>query len=116
MVKRFAAGSLLALSLFLMAGCQSGKEIAVEMTNFALTPSEVEVKAGEKVTFILINRSDLEHEFESDQGKLEEALVSPGRTTRVEWQAPSEAGEYEFECDMAGHDGMVMTIRVVEAK
>lgn len=120
MLKRFLAGSLAALSLAAFAGCgstaASGREIAVEMTNFKLSPATVEVKAGESVTFVLNNKSDLDHEFESDEAKVEEVVVPPGKSRKVDWKAPATPGEYEFECDMAGHEGMVMTVTVVAAK
>lgn len=96
------------------AGCgtASGREIQIEMTNYKLAPATVEVKAGETVQFVLTNKSDTEHEFESDGGKFEEILVPAGKSRKVGWTAPNKAGEYEFECDMAGHDGMTMTIHV----
>ncbi|HWI65824.1 MAG TPA: cupredoxin domain-containing protein [Symbiobacteriaceae bacterium] len=96
------------------AGCgtASGREIPIEMTNYKLAPAMVEVKAGETVQFVLTNKSDAEHEYESDDGKFEEVLVPAGKTRKVAWTAPSKAGEYEFECDMAGHDGMTMMIHV----
>lgn len=96
------------------AGCASasGREIPIEMTNYKLSPATVEVKAGETVQFVLDNKSETEHEFESDAGKFEEVLVPAGKSRKVTWSAPNKAGEYEFECDMAGHDGMSMMIHV----
>lgn len=119
MSKRVLVGSLVAVSLAVLTGCgssSSGREIAVEMTNFKLSPAAVEVKAGESITFVLNNQSNQDHEFESDEAKVEEVLVPAGKSRKVNWKAPAKAGEYEFECDMAGHDGMVMTVKVVEAK
>jgi len=109
------AMTLAALALA-TAGCgtPSGREIPIELSNYKLTPATVEVKAGETVKFALTNKSELEHEFESDEGKFEEVLVPAGKTRTVAWTAPAKAGEYVFECDMAGHEGMEMTIKVTE--
>jgi uncharacterized cupredoxin-like copper-binding protein len=102
--------------LGVLSGCgsTSGREVPIEMTNYKLSPASVTVKAGEQVTFVLNNRSETEHEFESDEGRFEEVLVPGGKSRSVKWTAPDKAGEYEFECDMAGHDGMSMKVTVTK--
>lgn len=99
-----------------LAGCSSpsGRTVAIEMTNYKLSPAAVEVKAGEQIQFHLVNKSDIDHEFESDGGKFEEVVVPGGKERTVAWTAPAEPGEYEFECDMAGHEGMAMAIKVTK--
>jgi uncharacterized cupredoxin-like copper-binding protein len=114
---RFLTGAALPLIIAgLLTGCarSGGQEVRIEMTNFKLTPNLVTVSPGEQVRFVLVNRSDVDHEFESDEGKLEEVVVPPGKERTVTWTAPAKAGDYTFECDMAGHDGMVMTVRVAD--
>jgi uncharacterized cupredoxin-like copper-binding protein len=98
-----------------LAGCggkPSGREIALEVTSFQFTPASVEVKAGEQVQFVLTNKSDTDHEFESTEGKFEEIVVPAGKSRTAAWTAPAKTGEYEFECDMTGHQGMHMTVKV----
>lgn len=107
----------IALALFLtlaLAGCgtASGREIPISLTNYKLSPAAVTVAPGEQVTFVLNNESDGDHEFESDDGHFEEVLVPAGKSRKVTWTAPNKAGDYQFECDMAGHDGMTMMITV----
>lgn len=111
---RLKIALILTSVLLLAAGCgsASGRSVPVEMSNFKLSPATVEVKAGETVKFELMNHSDTEHEFESDAGQFEEVLVPAGKSRTVTWTAPDKAGEYEFECDMSGHDGMSMMIKV----
>lgn len=104
--------AIVSLTLTACSTASAGREITIEMTDFALNPVQIEVKAGEQITWVLENKSSTDHEFESDAGKLEEVLVPGGKTKRVNWTAPKKAGTYEFECDMAGHDGMVMEVVV----
>lgn len=113
-MRRVAFGLTLAALALVAVGCgkPTGREITIEMSNYKLSPATIEVKAGETVQFVLVNKSETEHEFESDAGKFEEVLVPGGKTRKVSWTAPNKAGEYEFECDMTGHDGMEMKIKV----
>jgi len=110
--------ALALLALLALTGCgtaaSGGSGIQVDMTDFKLTPETVSVKAGETVTFTLHNKSGQDHEFESDEGKFEEVVVPPGKSRTVTWQAPQKMGEYIFECDMAGHEGMEMKVTVTE--
>lgn len=114
MNRKLLSAALGLFTLLAVAGCgsPSGRAVPVEMTNYKLSPATVSVKPGEQVTFVLTNKSDTEHEFESDQGHFEEVLVPAGKERKVNWKAPDKAGDYEFECDMTGHDGMTMTISV----
>lgn len=113
-MKRLTVTLLLPLALSL-AGCgaaSGGREIPISMTDFKLNPAKVTVAPGERVTFVLTNESGTEHEYESDAGHFEEVLVPAHKSRKVAWTAPEATGDYEFECDMAGHDGMSMVITV----
>lgn len=104
--------AILGLTLTACSTASAGREITIEMTDFKLSPAQVEVKAGEQITWVLDNKSGSDHEFESDAGKLEEVVVPGGKSKKVNWTAPNKPGTYEFECDMAGHDGMEMEVIV----
>ncbi|BDG59227.1 cupredoxin domain-containing protein [Caldinitratiruptor microaerophilus] len=79
-------------------------------------PSRITVKPGERIRFAVENRGTQDHEFEGEEGGLEEIVVPPGKTRTVEWTAPRTPGEIEFVCDLPGHKeaGMVGTIVVAE--
>ena len=70
------AGVLLALSLSVMASpaghfdfgqpapaASATRTVQVEMTDIAFSPTSLEVKAGETVRFVLVNKGQLLHEF-----------------------------------------------------
>ena len=70
------AGCLLALSLPVMASpadhyafgqpalaASATRTVQVEMTDIAFTPKSMDIKAGETVRFVLINKGQLLHEF-----------------------------------------------------
>lgn len=104
----------LAVALFAWWGVfTSAHEIRVELANFQFTPALVKVKAGERVRFVLANRSDTLHEFESEDAGIDEVEVAAGKSQTVVWTAPSTPGLYRFECDLHGHDGMSLWVKVV---
>ena len=60
---KHAVGALLA-AFACVAGAQSPREIRVEMLDaMRFTPAEIQVRAGERVRFVLVNKGKLEHEF-----------------------------------------------------
>lgn len=94
------------------AGGQPPREVRLILSEHRFEPARVEAKAGERLRFVLENRGQVDHEFESEAARIEEVTVPPGRTRAVEWTAPARPGDYEFECDIAGHAGMKGTISV----
>ena len=97
---------LLAVVL-LLDGCTAqaalGREIRINASEFRFEPSEIRVKAGEAVRFVIINTGAVDHEFESDDARIEEVTIPPGRQRVVRWTAPARPGEYSFVCDISGH-------------
>jgi uncharacterized cupredoxin-like copper-binding protein len=117
---------MLALPLgLLLSACSSGPstEISATMEDFAFTPTEWTVAAGEEITVELTNDGSVEHEWvilqsgvnissESELPETEEELladfvywedeVEPGETKTVTFTAPP-AGEYQILCAIEGH-------------
>jgi len=118
--------ALLAAGL-LFGGCSlttvgGGQEITIvageNRDGMYFQPDEVTVAPGAKVTFVIKNEGEVDHEFESPgQGEagIAEIIVPPGGTRRVNWTAPSEAAAFPVYCDLAGHRaaGMELTLKVV---
>ncbi|MDP2950684.1 MAG: cupredoxin domain-containing protein [Chloroflexota bacterium] len=121
-----ALASLLLLSLLILSACTTvsgGEEIPIVAGErdgqMYFEPKVVTVKAGSKVTFVIKNTGKVDHEFESiepGEAGIDEIIIPPGRTRRVNWTAPSKPATYPVYCDFPGHRaaGMEFTLEVVE--
>jgi uncharacterized cupredoxin-like copper-binding protein len=125
------AGAALALSMLLGACGGGGAELAITATDFAFTPANVSVEAGQEVTLTLTNNGSVEHEwvimaagyqvttpFDADDEPhvYWEGEVEAGETGTFTFTAPSQPGDYQLVCGVAGHleAGMVGTLTVGE--
>jgi uncharacterized cupredoxin-like copper-binding protein len=104
-------------------------QITVDMVEFMFNPETLRVPAGAQVELTLINSGALEHEWvimnlgtqasepfdENDEANIYwEKEVAP-RSQEVEtFTAPTEPGEYQIVCGIAGHleAGMTGTLIV----
>lgn len=120
------------LALLLIA-CQSSgpsTEIEVEMTDFAFTPNHFTVPTGEEIIVNIAHHGIVVHEFiimnpgttagdkfdEEDLANVYTIVeVPPGHSQTFSFTAPSEPGEYQIVCGIAGHleSGMTATLSVV---
>ena len=113
------------------------RNIAVSMTdNMRFTPSDIQVRQGETVRFVVTNKGRLQHEFnlgtdadlkahaeqmkkfpemEHDEPNL--VSLAPGKTGEVIWKF-STAGKVSFACLHVGHydAGMKGQVKVSAAK
>lgn len=97
---------------------------------FRFVPEDLELNAGETVTFVVSNEDDVVHEFvlgdrayqrshgdEMSSGAVHHegnaVTVEPGETKELTWSFPAE-GRILYGCHVAGHydQGMVGTIDV----
>ena len=114
---------------------RAARTIAVEMSDaMRFTPSQVRVKRGDTVRFVVANGGKVMHEMvigtaadlekhaalmkkhpgmEHDEPYM--AHVAPGKTERIVWQF-GKAGEFYYGCLIPGHfeAGMVGKINVIE--
>ena len=111
----------------LFGGCSltavgGGQEISIvageNRDGMYFQPDEITVATGAKVTFVIKNEGQVDHEFESPgkgEAGIAEIIVPPGGTRRVNWTAPSEPATFPVYCDLAGHRaaGMELTLKVV---
>jgi len=131
-VKRLALLCVLAIALStVLAACaSSGPSINVILTDFAYSPNTFTVPAGATVTLKAVNNGTVEHEFaimkkgtsvtppfgDKDEGNIywEIDEIQPGTTKTATFTAPTEPGDYQIVCGLAGHieSGMVATLTV----
>jgi uncharacterized cupredoxin-like copper-binding protein len=124
---------VLVLALTLSACGNSGpsSRISFTMTDFAFTPNEFNVPAGEEITLKATHNGTMEHNFivmkyGTDAGDMydEEDKVNvffevdlqPGESKTVSFMAPEQPGTYQVICGMVGHlqSGMIGKLIVIE--
>jgi uncharacterized cupredoxin-like copper-binding protein len=122
---------LLAVALAACGSSGPSKSIRVMMTDFAFSPNTFTVPAGEQISLAITNDGGVTHSFiimkagkqvqghfaEDDQANVywEEAAIDAGKSVKDNFTAPSEPGEYQIVCGVAGHfeAGMVAKLIVV---
>jgi plastocyanin len=93
-------------------------KIEVTTTDFAFSPTNWTVPAGQSVSLTLVNNGTQEHEWvivkkgqevtipfdDDDEEKVFwEIEAEPGETATGTFTAPAEAGEYTIVCGVEGH-------------
>lgn len=133
-MKRFILSVIIALGfVFNLTACGASgpsTNIRVDMTEFMFSPTDFTVPAGEEITIELSNNGAVVHDFvimkygtevgqDFDEDDLAnvywDAKLEPGTSDSLTFTAPSEPGEYQIVCGIAGHylAGMVATLYVV---
>jgi len=86
------------------------EEIQITATNLRFAPTQITVKPGETVRFVVINNDPFLHNFVSQEARIP-FLNLPGNTTQtVTWTAPTTKTTYTALCTL--HPGMSLTIAV----
>ena len=111
------AAALLLAAIALACTTGGGREIAITAEATACTPATLEVRAGEKVTFVMLNKAGGDRELEGIEGtKLEEVLVPDGRTRKINYTAPKETGTQKLKCYIPGGPSTIIEVRVSAAQ
>lgn len=124
---------ILLLTALIVSACGGQKEpstrISVDMTDFAFTPNQYKVPAGQEITLQVAHDGLVTHEFiimkygtevgehfnEEDRPNIYWQIdVQPGESNSFTFQAPDQPGTYQVVCGMAGHveAGMVGKLEV----
>jgi len=88
--------------------------IDIELTEFAIEPAEISVRAGVPVSFNVTNSGSIEHDFTID-GVDGTATIASGQSATLETPA-LEPGEYKVNCTIAGHEPAGMAATLVAAE
>ncbi len=115
------------------------RSIAITMRDLSFEPSNVDVKPGETIRFVVVNASPIDHDFTIGDAKTEaehraemakmmamgmthgdEAnaiMLKPGQRKELIWKF-AKPGRLEFDCNIPGHaeSGMTGTIDVAAGR
>jgi uncharacterized cupredoxin-like copper-binding protein len=133
-MKKILTLIVMILALLLTACGNSGPstKISFTMTDFAFTPNEFTVPAGEEITLHITHDGTVEHNFiimkyGMDAGEMFDAEdevntywkinVQPDETKTITFVAPEQPGMYQVICGMPGHlqSGMIGKLTVVDS-
>lgn len=121
-MKKVALALVAALSLGVMAGCgssDSGAANKIEVVGgengaLAYNPPKLSVKKGEKVTVHFVNKdSSQAHTFVLKDFDKKSKTVAAGKTEDITFTA-DKTGDFEYHCDVAGHESMKGTLTVTD--
>ena len=116
-MRRWGVVALAGGALFLLA-CTGGskdaaREVAVAVERDGCTPTALEVRSGERVTFVVVNRSGSDREIEGIDGiRLEEVKLPKDSTRRIEWTAPANVGAQKMKCYAPGGPTTLIEVTV----
>jgi len=93
-------------SLPLETGEIPEQAIRIGITAQGFSPSSFEVNKGEEIILAVTSQDRWVHVFRFKDSSLAEVGigVASDKTRAITFYAPSEPGEYEFFCDMPGHE------------
>jgi uncharacterized cupredoxin-like copper-binding protein len=91
-------------------GAEAAKSYDVSLTEFAISPGEIDVPPGEPLTFVVSNDGTAPHTFAVETGSdtVETPQIQPGESTTLEVPA-LETGHYKTLCTVPGHADAGMT-------
>ena len=132
-MKKILTISVMILALLLTACGNSGPSTKINftMTDFAFTPNEFTVPAGQEITVHIIHDGTMEHnfivmEYGTDAGEMFDEAdkanvfweldLQPEDSKTVVFTAPEQPGTYQIICGMVGHlqSGMVGKLTVID--
>lgn len=92
----------------------AGASLTVTGNEYRFEPAEIRVRAGEAVSVTFTNSGAIPHTFTIPAVQADAGSISAGSSATITFNAPSEAGQYEFLCSFGGHAeaGMVGTLIV----
>ncbi|MBI4034261.1 MAG: cupredoxin domain-containing protein [Candidatus Brennerbacteria bacterium] len=91
--------------------------VKLKISASGIAPASFNVKAGSAVVLSVTSVDDQTHVFKFKDPSLQAVAigVGPGETRAITFNAPKGAGDYDFFCDVPGHEARgergVMTVR-----
>jgi len=86
------------------------REIQITAGDLRFAPTQITVKPGEKVRFVITNTDGVLHNFGSDDAGIASVPLPAGTTQSVVWTAPAKVSTYTALCTL--HSAMSLSIVV----
>ena len=82
--------------------------VTVNATEFKFDPATINAAPGQSIKLTVKNTGSVQHTFVLSQANVK-LTIDPGKSVDQTFNAPAQAGTYQFECDIPGHKeaGMV---------
>ncbi len=93
-------------------GGAAAQSVTVTATEFKFDPNTINATPGQTINLTVKNNGTTQHTFVLPQANVK-LTIDPGKSVNQTFSAPSAAGTYQFECDIAGHKEAGMTGQLV---
>lgn len=100
--------ALMALALDACGGSTNAMNVDVNASEFRFDPAAISAGPGQAINLTVKNVGFTQHTWVLKESNVK-LTIDPGKTATRTFTAPSKAGTYTFDCDIAGHKeaGMV---------
>lgn len=76
--------------------------VTITATEFKYDPNTINASPGQTINLTVKNTGSVQHTWVLSTSNIK-LTVDPGKTVTQSFTAPTTAGTYQFECDLAGH-------------
>lgn len=89
-------------------GGAAAQNVSVTATEFKFDPATINATPGQTINLTVKNNGTTQHTWVLPQANVK-MTIDPGKSVTQTFTAPTSAGTYQFDCDIAGHKeaGMV---------
>lgn len=116
---RTVLGFALALAAGLLVACGGGGDgrvVQITADDSGCTPTSLQARAGEKLTFELKNNARGDRELEGIEGtRFEEILIPAGRSRKANYSVPKSAGVQKLKCYIPGGPSTIIELQIAPA-
>jgi plastocyanin len=88
------------------------QEIKITTGNLRFNPSQITVKAGSTVRFVITNNDAVPHNFVSQPANIPYLVLPVNTTQTLVWTAPTREGTYTALCTL--HPGMILQVVITK--
>ncbi len=83
-------------------GGGSAQTVSMTTTEFKFDPATINATPGQPINLTVKNTGSVQHTFVLNASNVK-LTIDPGKSVTQTFNAPAQAGTYQFECDIPGH-------------